>query len=146
MHPALDELLVERAKTRGPLTFRLPFAGRLVNMGLAALFSSPYRLARSSRSPATVTATDYGFELFAAGAAGRALAGYAPLFDTTRGCSRISCQPQCQLARRQPRGGARGPVSFSKVPRSQRCVPVTCRRQAISSSTSSRSTTPATCC
>lgn len=60
--PAVDELLIERVKTReGHHLFFYPFAGRLVHEGLAALFA--YRLA--SRQPITFTmaANDYGFEL-----------------------------------------------------------------------------------
>jgi len=60
--PAPDELLVERVTTRdGDHVIVMPFDGRLVHEGLAALCA--YRL--SQRAPISVhaTATDYGFDL-----------------------------------------------------------------------------------
>lgn len=60
--PALDELLVERLKTReGHHLFFYPFAGKLVHQGLAALVA--YRLSRLGPITFTLTANDYGFEL-----------------------------------------------------------------------------------
>jgi ATP-dependent helicase Lhr and Lhr-like helicase len=62
--PAPGELLIERVKTReGYHLFFYPFAGKLVNAGLAALFA--YRLSRLQPITFTTTANDYGFELLA---------------------------------------------------------------------------------
>ena len=107
--PALDELLVERVKTReGHHLFVYPFAGRLVNMGLAALFA--YRLGQIQPLTATVTATDYGFELLSPEPAplDEALAATPPLFDTTRLLEDIPASLNAsELARRQFREVAR---------------------------------------
>jgi ATP-dependent Lhr-like helicase len=60
--PAVGELLIERVKTReGHHLFFYPFAGRLVNQGLAAVFA--YRLSRLQPITFTLAANDYGFEL-----------------------------------------------------------------------------------
>lgn len=60
--PALDELLIERVKTReGYHLFFFPFEGRLVHEGLAALFA--YRLSRLQPITFTLAFNDYGFEL-----------------------------------------------------------------------------------
>ena len=66
--PTEDELLVERLATREGRThynhlFVYPFAGKLVNQGLAAL--AAYRLSRARPITFTLTANDYGFELLA---------------------------------------------------------------------------------
>jgi ATP-dependent helicase Lhr and Lhr-like helicase len=62
--PAPGELLVERVKTReGHHLFLYPFAGKLVNAGLAALFA--FRLSRRQPITFTTTANDYGLELLA---------------------------------------------------------------------------------
>ena len=107
--PALDELLVERVKTReGHHLFVYPFAGRLVNMGLAALFA--YRLGQIQPLTATVTATDYGFELLSPEPAplDEALAATPSLFDTTRLLEDIPASLNAsELARRQFREVAR---------------------------------------
>ncbi len=61
--PSRQEFLIEQIKLReGYSVFFFPFAGRLVNEGLAMLIA--WRL--SQRQPATLTlsASDYGFELF----------------------------------------------------------------------------------
>jgi ATP-dependent Lhr-like helicase len=63
--PALDELLVERVRTReGYHLFFYPVEGRLVHEGLAALFA--YRLAQLAPITFTLAANDYGFELLSA--------------------------------------------------------------------------------
>ncbi len=107
--PGLDELLVERVKTReGHHLFVYPFAGRLVNMGLAALFA--YRLGQIRPLTATVTATDYGFELLSPEPAplDEALAATPSLFDTTRLLDDIPASLNAsELARRQFREVAR---------------------------------------
>ena len=60
--PGLDELLIERVKTReGYHLFFYPIEGRLVHEGLAALFA--YRLAQLGPITFTLAANDYGFEL-----------------------------------------------------------------------------------
>lgn len=66
--PGEDELLIERLLSRhGRRTaahlFVYPFAGRLVNQGLATL--AAYRLSRQRPLTLTLTANDYGFELLA---------------------------------------------------------------------------------
>lgn len=66
--PALDELLIERVRTReGHHLFIFPFEGRLVHEGLAALFA--YRLSRIAPISFTLAANDYGLELLSAEAA-----------------------------------------------------------------------------
>jgi ATP-dependent Lhr-like helicase len=66
--PALDELLIERVRTReGHHLFVFPFEGRLVHEGLAALFA--YRLSRLTPISFTLAANDYGLELLSAEAA-----------------------------------------------------------------------------
>jgi ATP-dependent helicase Lhr and Lhr-like helicase len=63
--PAVDELLIERVKTReGHHLFFYPVEGRLVHEGLAALFA--YRLAQLAPITFTLAANDYGFELLSA--------------------------------------------------------------------------------
>jgi ATP-dependent Lhr-like helicase len=63
--PAVDELLIERVKTReGHHLFFYPVEGRLVHEGLAALFA--YRLAQLGPITFTLAANDYGFELLSA--------------------------------------------------------------------------------
>ena len=63
--PALDELLIERVRTReGHHLFFYPVEGRLVHEGLAALFA--YRLAQLAPITFTLAANDYGFELLSA--------------------------------------------------------------------------------
>jgi ATP-dependent Lhr-like helicase len=63
--PALDELLIERVRTReGHHLFIFPFEGRLVHEGLAALFAS--RLSRVAPISFTLAANDYGLELLSA--------------------------------------------------------------------------------
>jgi ATP-dependent Lhr-like helicase len=60
--PAVDELLIERVRTReGHHLFFYPIEGRLVHEGMAALFA--YRLAQLSPITFTLAANDYGFEL-----------------------------------------------------------------------------------
>ncbi|HYF40080.1 MAG TPA: helicase-related protein, partial [Gemmatimonadales bacterium] len=60
--PAVDELLIERVKTReGHHLFFYPVEGRLVHEGLAALCA--YRLAQLGPITFTLAANDYGFEL-----------------------------------------------------------------------------------
>lgn len=62
--PAVDELLIERVKTReGYHLFCYPFEGRLVHEGLAALIA--YRLSRLRPLSFTLAMNDYGFELLA---------------------------------------------------------------------------------
>jgi len=66
--PALDELLIERVRTReGHHLFVFPFEGRLVHEGLAALFA--YRLSQLTPISFTLAANDYGLELLSAEAA-----------------------------------------------------------------------------
>jgi len=66
--PVLDELLIERVRTReGHHLFVFPFEGRLVHEGLAALFA--YRLSRLTPISFTLAANDYGLELLSAEAA-----------------------------------------------------------------------------
>ena len=66
--PALDELLIERVRTReGHHLFFYPVEGRLVHEGLAALFA--YRLAQLGPITFTLAANDYGFELLSPDAA-----------------------------------------------------------------------------
>jgi ATP-dependent Lhr-like helicase len=63
--PRLNELLIERVKTReGWHLFFYPFDGRLVHEGLSALFA--YRLARLLPITFTFACNDYGFELLSA--------------------------------------------------------------------------------
>jgi ATP-dependent Lhr-like helicase len=60
--PAVDELLIERVKTReGHHLYIFPIEGRLVHEGLAALFA--YRLSKLKPISFTMSANDYGFEL-----------------------------------------------------------------------------------
>ncbi|HEX6901561.1 MAG TPA: ligase-associated DNA damage response DEXH box helicase [Thermoanaerobaculia bacterium] len=60
--PAVDELMIERLKTRdGHHLFFYPFEGRLVHEGLAALFA--YRISRLTPITFTLAANDYGIEL-----------------------------------------------------------------------------------
>jgi ATP-dependent Lhr-like helicase len=60
--PALDELLIERWKSReGHHLFVYPFAGRLVHEGLAALWA--YRLSRRVPNTFSMSVNDYGVEL-----------------------------------------------------------------------------------
>lgn len=63
--PAVDELLIERVRTReGHHLFVFPFEGRLVHEGLAALFA--HRLSRIAPISFTLAANDYGVELLSA--------------------------------------------------------------------------------
>jgi ATP-dependent helicase Lhr and Lhr-like helicase len=63
--PAVDELLVERVRTReGHHLFFYPVEGRLVHEGLAALFA--YRIAQLGPISFTLAANDYGLELLSA--------------------------------------------------------------------------------
>jgi ATP-dependent Lhr-like helicase len=63
--PAVDELLIERVRTReGYHLFFYPMEGRLVHEGMAALFA--YRLAQLGPITFTLAANDYGFELLSA--------------------------------------------------------------------------------
>ena len=63
--PALDELLIERVRTReGHHLFIFPFEGRLVHEGIAALLA--YRLSRLAPISFTLAANDYGVELLSA--------------------------------------------------------------------------------
>jgi ATP-dependent Lhr-like helicase len=60
--PKLDELLIERIKTRGGYQlFVFPFEGRLVHEGLAALWA--YRISRLQRTTFTMACNDYGLVL-----------------------------------------------------------------------------------
>lgn len=60
--PALDELLIERVKTReGHHLFVFPFDGRAVHEGMAALVA--YRLSRMEPISFSFAINDYGFEL-----------------------------------------------------------------------------------
>ena len=60
--PAIDELLMERWKSReGHHIFIYPFEGRLVHEGLAALFA--YRLARIQPATFSLAFNDHGLEL-----------------------------------------------------------------------------------
>lgn len=60
--PALDELLIERWKSReGHHLFIYPFEGRLVHEGLAALFA--YRLGRRKPDTFSLAFNDHGMEL-----------------------------------------------------------------------------------
>jgi ATP-dependent Lhr-like helicase len=62
--PALDELLVERFRSReGHHLFVYPFEGRLVHEGLSALFA--YRMAQLRPISFSFASNDYGFELLA---------------------------------------------------------------------------------
>ena len=63
--PAVDELLIERVRTReGHHLFFYPVEGRLVHEGLAALFA--YRIAQLGPISFTLAANDYGLELLSA--------------------------------------------------------------------------------
>ncbi|QEG02725.1 putative ATP-dependent helicase Lhr [Stieleria maiorica] len=60
--PKLDELLIERIKSRGRYqVFLFPFEGRLVHEGLAALFA--YRISRYQKTTLTMACNDYGLVL-----------------------------------------------------------------------------------
>ncbi|MDJ0721840.1 MAG: ligase-associated DNA damage response DEXH box helicase [Desulfobacterales bacterium] len=62
--PGADELLLETLVSRdGHHLFLFPFAGRLVNEGLAALLA--YRLSRKRPLTLSLAANDYGLELLA---------------------------------------------------------------------------------
>ncbi len=62
--PGADELLIEKLVSRdGHHLFLFPFAGRLVNEGLAALLA--YRLSRKRPLSLALAANDYGLELLA---------------------------------------------------------------------------------
>ena len=62
--PGADELLLETLVSRdGHHLFLFPFAGRLVNEGLAALLA--YRLSRKRPLSLSLAANDYGLELLA---------------------------------------------------------------------------------
>lgn len=77
--PALEELLVERWKSReGHHLFFYPFEGRLVHEGLAALFA--YRLGRVKPMSFSLAYNDHGLELLSADPAGLEPAA---LFDDT---------------------------------------------------------------
>lgn len=66
--PGVDELLIERVRTReGHHLYIFPFEGRLVHEGLAALFA--YRLSRLAPISFTLAANDYGLELLSPDAA-----------------------------------------------------------------------------
>ena len=66
--PGVDELLIERVRTReGQHLYIFPFEGRLVHEGLAALFA--YRLSRLAPISFTLAANDYGLELLSPEAA-----------------------------------------------------------------------------
>ena len=60
--PVRDELLVEQLQTReGFHLFVFPFAGRILNEGIASLMSS--RMAREHPRTFSITTNEYGFEL-----------------------------------------------------------------------------------
>ena len=157
--PAPGELLIERVKTReGYHLFFYPFAGKLVNAGLAALFA--YRLSRLQPITFTTTANDYGFELLAVARPGPSL---EPRFLDPRSSdgNPVSCLlVDRQPARRHPGQHERGRNGEAPVPRdraggrawSSRASPAgitprgTCRRRAACSTRCFRSTTRATCC
>jgi ATP-dependent Lhr-like helicase len=62
--PRLDELLIERVKTReGHHLYVFPFVGRLVHEGLAALFA--WRISRLAKITFSLAANDWGLELLA---------------------------------------------------------------------------------
>jgi ATP-dependent Lhr-like helicase len=62
--PRLDELLIERVKTReGHHLYVFPFEGRLVHEGLAALFA--WRISRLAKITFSLAANDWGLELLA---------------------------------------------------------------------------------
>jgi ATP-dependent Lhr-like helicase len=62
--PRADQLLIERVTTReGHHLYFVPFEGRLVHEGLAALFA--FRLSRLAPITFSLAANDYGFELLA---------------------------------------------------------------------------------
>lgn len=64
--PAADETLLEIWHERdGSHLFLYPFEGRAVHEGLAAVLA--FRLSRLRKATFSVSANDYGFELFAAG-------------------------------------------------------------------------------
>ncbi len=117
--PALDEVLIERVRTReGHHVFVFPFEGRLVHEGLAALFA--YRLSRFTPISFTLAANDYGLELLSADAAplDEALAQglFSPrnLFDDLPAALNAS-----EMARRQFREIARiAGLVFPGFPRS----------------------------
>jgi ATP-dependent Lhr-like helicase len=109
--PRAGELLIEQLQTRdGHHLFIYPFAGKLVNQGLAALFA--FRLSRKRPITFTLTANDYGFELLAPEPVDivAAIAGDygAPLFatDTLLGDIRASLNGS-EMAQRQFREIAR---------------------------------------
>lgn len=107
--PALDELLIERTKTRdGHHLFFYPFAGKLVNQGMAALLA--YRLGKRRAMTFTITANDYGFELLADERAPleEALEDAPGLFDAGHLLDDIAASLNAsELARRQFREVAR---------------------------------------
>ena len=107
--PALDELLIERVKTReGHHLFFYPFEGRSVHEGLAALFA--YRLARLQPITFTLAVNDYGFELLSPEPAPLdiALSGDDSLFSTHHLLDDITASLNAsEMAKRQFREIAR---------------------------------------
>lgn len=108
--PAAGELLVEQIETGdGHHLFIYPFAGKLVHLGLAALFA--YRLGRRRPLTFTLTANDYGFELLSAEPAPfvEAVADAAgPLFGAANLLSDIQASlNESEMAQRQFREIAR---------------------------------------
>ncbi len=105
--PALDELLIERVKTReGYHLFFYPFAGRAVHEGLAALFA--YRIGRLQPISFTLAVNDYGFELLSPEAAPLDDALHAGLFSTDSLLHDIPASLNAsEMARRQFREIAR---------------------------------------
>jgi ATP-dependent Lhr-like helicase len=105
--PALDELLVERVRTReGYHLFFYPVEGRLVHEGLAALFA--YRIAQLGPISFTLAANDYGLELLSADPAPIEEAIEAGLFSPAHLLHDIPASLNAaELARRQFREIAR---------------------------------------
>jgi len=105
--PAVDELLVERVRTReGQHLFFYPVEGRLVHEGLAALFA--YRIAQLGPISFTLAANDYGLELLSANPAPVEEAIEAGLFSLEHLLYDIPASLNAaELARRQFREIAR---------------------------------------
>jgi ATP-dependent Lhr-like helicase len=105
--PRLNELLVERTKTReGYHLFLYPFAGRKVHEGLSALIA--WRMAKKSPVTFTLSYNDYGFEMLSRDEPPLRAALSDDLFSTTSLASDIeSCLNASELAKRQFRAIAR---------------------------------------
>lgn len=128
--PAMDELLVERIKTRdGIHHFLYPFAGRLAHEGLGPLIA--WRIARDTPATFSLFQTDYGLELLTPSELDLDEGDWRRLLSPGRlEEDFLACLNASELAKRQFRGIARvAGLVFQGYPGQQR----TARQLQVSS-------------